>query len=403
MRLRARNLSLALAALGLLAAAVSGARAQAPVPMDGTVLKAGTREPISGATIDIYRTDIKGKYEAKTDKRGIFTYPLPQNGTFTIVVSAPGYDPQYRNDVRIGIGPKLEFELKPGSGVRPTLDDVNRVIKGGVGGKGEDPKVAEERARAEEEHAKALAEKEKFDARKIRFDAGVTAMQNKDYPTAITELSAAVEGLEGADPQFYAELGSVGGSNLAETHYRVAVELYNKKERDEAKQHLEAGAKAAALAVKFDPNKQVNYLIQGKILLLLVERFSVTDDAEAGAAAYLKAAEMETADPKKKLAYLSDAGDVYRGAYMTDKAIALYKQVLAGDPSNADSLYGIGLAAMASTSDDQTKQKEYYQTAADYLSEFVKKAASDDARATDAKGVLDTLAKDFKIKPRPLK
>ena len=163
------------------------------------------------------------------------------------------------------------------------------------------------------------------------------------------------------------------------------------------------GSKAAALAVKFEPAKQVNLLIQGKILLLLVERFGVTDNAEAGAAAYLKASELETTDPKKKLAYLADAGDVYRGAYEIDKAIELYKQVLAQDPSNADALYGIGLSAMASTSEDQTKQKEYWQTAADYLTEFTKKAPSTDERMPDAKAVIDTLSKDYKIKARPLK
>jgi len=401
MRLRTRYLALALGALAIVFVAGSSALAQAPVPLEGNVLKAGTKEPVEGAAVDIYRTDIKGKYEAKTDKRGVFTYPLPQNGVFTLVVSAPGFDPQFRPDVRIGIGPKLEFEMKPGSGLRPTLEDVNRTLKGG--GKAEDAKAAEERAKAEEEHAKAVAAKEKFDARKTHFDAGITAMQGKDYPTAISELGSAVEGLEDADPEFFAELASVGGSNLAEVHYRVAVELYNNKDRDGAKQHLDAAAKAAALAVKFEPNKQVNLLIQGKILLLLVDKFSATDFAEAGAGAYLKASEIETADPKKKLAYLADAGDVYRGAYMTDKAIGLYKQVLAGDPANADALYGIGLAAMASTAEEPAKQKEYYQTAADYLAEFVKKAPADDPRSGEAKGVIDTLAKDFKIKAKPIK
>ncbi len=402
MRLRTSKLALAVIAVAIATVAAPAIRAQAPVPIEGVVLTAGAREPVVGAVVDIYRIDIKGKYDTKTDKRGVFTYPLPQFGTFTIIVSGPGLSPQYRTDVRVGSGPRLEFEMQPGNGQRPTLEDVAKAQKGG-GPKAEDPKAAEERAKMVEEHEKAVAQKAQFDERKARFDAGIAAMTSKDYPTAVTELSAAIDGLENADPVFFGELVSVGGSNLAETHYRMAVELYNKKEKDEAKEHLELAKKASELSLRFDATKQVNYLIQAKVLGLLVERFSDTDDAETAVAAWLKAADLETAEPKKKIVYLADAGDVYRHAYMTDKAIELYRKVLASDSTNTDALYGIGLAAMAASGDDQDQLKTYYQTAADYLAEFVKKSGQDDPRVGEAKGVLDTLGKDFKIKPRPIK
>jgi hypothetical protein len=45
---------------------------------------------------------------------------------------------------------------------------------------------------------------------------------------------------------------------------------------------------------------------------------------------------------------------------------------------------------------------QMYQMAADYLKAFTDKAGSD-PRADDAKGILATLASDFKIKPRPIK
>ena len=96
------------------------------------------------------------------------------------------------------------------------------------------------------------------------------------------------------------------------------------------------------------------------------------------------------------------AADVYRFAYQTDKAIETYKKVLAVEPNNISALYGIGLAAMGTSESDDAKRKEIYQTAADYLKVFVDKAGGD-PRAAEAKGVLDTLAKDFKIKPRPIK
>ena len=102
------------------------ARAQAPVPVQGTITKQGTQEPIVGATVEFYRTDIKGKYDTKTDKKGVYTYPLPQAGVYTIIISAPGYDPQYRTGFKIGASGSLDFALKTGSGMHPTLDDVAR-------------------------------------------------------------------------------------------------------------------------------------------------------------------------------------------------------------------------------------------------------------------------------------
>jgi tetratricopeptide (TPR) repeat protein len=401
--MRVRTFNLALVAIAVLVGAGAGvqALAQAPVPLEGTVKRAGSNEPVEGAIVDIYRTDIKGKYETKTDRKGNFTYPVPMVGTYVVIVSGPGLAPQYEAGVRPSVASKrLEFGMPSGNGARPSLDDVNRAIKGGGA---EDPAAAAERAKAEAEFEKQKAEKEKFDARKVRFDAGIAALQNKDYNSAIAELTAATEGLESADPQFFAELASVGGSNLAETHYRVGADLYNQKQRDQAKTHLEKAAKAIALAIKFNPANPVSYSIQGKVLLLLVDKYGMSDHTDVGAAAYLKVADLETVDKNKKVAAVVSAGDVYRAGYMTDKAIETYKQALALDPGNGQAYYGIGLAAMGTAVEDQNKQREYWQLAADYMKAFVDKLPNDPRVTSEAKPLLETLARDYKIKPRPIK
>ena len=407
MRFSVRTLALATLAFVVTLYGVPAARAQAPVPLEGTVLSSADRSPIEGAAVDIYRTDIKGRYQTKTDRKGNFTYPVPHQGTFTVIVSAPGYAAGYKPNVRITMKlPDLNFALDKGNGARPSIEEVERFMASG-GGR-EDPAAAEARMKAEAEYAKAKAEKDQFDARKARFDAGATAMEAQDYTTAITEFSAAIYGLENADPAYYGELLGVGGRNLAETHYRVGVDLFNqsarendKAKKDAAKDHLTKGARAIAMAIKYTPNGEAIYAIQGKTLALLVDKFGEADQAETGANAYLKASETEL-DAKKKVDFIVQAGDVYRYGYMTDKAVATYKMALASDPNNLSAYYGIGLACMGTSEGDDAKRKEIWQTAADYLKVFAEKA-SGDPRATEVKGLLDMLAKDFKIKPRPIK
>src|SRR5476651_644576 len=67
-------------------------------PVNGTVeLKKadGSREPVAGALIEVYRIDIKSGFPAaKTDKKGIFAFAgMPFGGTFAFAVSAPNCSP----------------------------------------------------------------------------------------------------------------------------------------------------------------------------------------------------------------------------------------------------------------------------------------------------------------------
>src|SRR5438445_3516540 len=77
----------------------------APVSGSVELKKAdGTKEPVVGALVEVYRTDIKAGFpSAKTNKRGEFAFAgFPFGGTFTLAISAPGCAPYMFSSVKAG-------------------------------------------------------------------------------------------------------------------------------------------------------------------------------------------------------------------------------------------------------------------------------------------------------------
>src|SRR4030095_7807378 len=118
-----------LVAMAALLSAVAFAQAG---QVEGTVrLKAadGSLKPAAGVQIDIYRTDIKGRYEVKTDKNGHFVrLGLPLQGTYLFVFSGPGAATTFMNNVRITQMPVVDTTRDPGDGTVLTLEDVQKQI-----------------------------------------------------------------------------------------------------------------------------------------------------------------------------------------------------------------------------------------------------------------------------------
>ncbi|MDT7780322.1 MAG: hypothetical protein QOC99_2834 [Acidobacteriota bacterium] len=75
------------------------------------------------AEIDIYRVDAPGEYHTRTSEFGGFTYRgLSIDGTYIIIVSAPGVAPAFLKDVKCGT--QVNPTLKPGDGSRPTYEEA---------------------------------------------------------------------------------------------------------------------------------------------------------------------------------------------------------------------------------------------------------------------------------------
>src|ERR1043165_4981351 len=102
--MRFKSFLLALASAFLLAASATCVNAQVLQITGKVTLKQadGSVAPITGAQVDIYRTDIKWEDHIKTNKKGEYMHAgVPFVGVYTIIVSAPGAQPDFVKDVRL--------------------------------------------------------------------------------------------------------------------------------------------------------------------------------------------------------------------------------------------------------------------------------------------------------------
>jgi tetratricopeptide (TPR) repeat protein len=399
-----------LVALAALLSVVAGAQTS---QIEGTVkIKAedGTLKPVVGALIDIYRTDVKGHWEVKTDKGGHFIrLGLPLQGTYLFVASGPGMQPYYQNNVRISQTPNLEFVVAPGDGGTLTLEQVQSLIKGGgaaaVQPGPSKPVSAADKAKAEAEakeyEAKLKEGKElqaSFDAARVHYNTGVEMMKATppNYAAALTEFEQATS----VDPGKHAamaELAYKANANLAETHYQIGVDMFNKKDKPGAKPHFEAAVAAinkaitTASGVTSDPNVNNDLIIYYNILAknaqLLVEFYgaNIIDDTIKS---FDKA---EALDATNKNKWEIAKGRMFQAAGRTDEAVAAYKSVLASEPNNIDALYYMGLTLLASS------EREKIQESVNALADFVAKAPATDKRVPDAKSTIEAIKAQFKI------
>ena len=399
-----------LAALMMLLVAAASAQT---MQIEGTVkLKDadGSLKPVANAQVDLYRTDIKGQFSVKTDKNGRFIrLGIPLTGTYTIVASGPGCAPSWQVGVRVAQVPSIDFVLSPGDGKVPTYEEILAAMKGAPASSGAPSMSAADKAKVEAAEKERAAENEKLkglqtarDEAINHFKQGVAMRDAKNLQGALTEFEQAAA-IDPSKHQSFIEVAHKANIQLSEAHYYLGADLFNNKQRDAAKPHFEAAYQAAQKALSYaatdtaDPNIKNSQITYNQVLvkdaLLLVEHFGevkIVDDT-------VKALDtLETLDPANKGKYEVQKGDLYRFAGNTDpamseKAVAIYKGILASDPNNIEALYNLGIALLGST------DKEKIQESLNYLSDFVAKAPATDKRVPDAKATVEAIKAQYKI------
>ncbi len=385
--------------------------------------------PLSDAIIDVYRTDISGKYNTKTNKKGEFVFAgLPFVGTYLVVASHPTAQFGWVPNVKVGRGVDYEIKVTPGSGKRPTADEVKAMEKqgGGAAGGGGNASTSEsaaDKAKREE----ALRKNAEIDAtnKKIEesnavvsrtFTAGNAALLAKNYDEAIKLYDEGI-GADADHPARPVLLTQRAQALKARgvVKYNAAIVLKEDAAKTSGLEAARADFKAAAESSKkavdifkaqtapTDVQQQANFTANRLAALQTnaeSTRLFVTkvdqSQVEMGQTAYqdYMAAEL---DPARKVSAQRELALMLFDASAFEKALAEYKKILDANPDDTDALLKSGMALFnigAINNNDKTK----YQEAANYLQQFVNKAPDTDKYKSDAQAILDNLKEQQNVK-----
>lgn len=326
-----RNLVVAAAAT-LFLALTSFAQISA---MEGDV-KGEDGKPLQGAMIKINRTDIKGKYQVKTDKKGHFFYNGLPLGTYDVTVEVGGKEMDGAKGVRTRLGDPVEvpFDLEKNAKSRAAQNAAlqQAAASGGTLTKEQERSMTKEQKEAMEKaikdrEASMKKNKELNDA----FNTGVEALKAKQYDAAVTSLSKASE----LDPKQIAVW-----SQLAEAYVGQA----STKTGPEFDASMGKALEAYSKAIELNPTDGAthnNYALA----LAKAKKFDEMK-VELNKAAQL--------DPTKAGQYYYNLGALMVNAGQNDAAVDAFKKAVEADPKHADSYYqlGVGLVAKATLGAD---------------------------------------------------
>lgn len=390
----------------------------------------GQKVPAAEAFIDVYRTDLPGKYNTKTNKKGEFVFAgLPYIGTYIVVVSHPAARATWQANIKAGRNVDYAFEITPGDGKRPTIEEVKAAAAqsapatpGGGGGESSADKAKREEMLAKNKEIEESNKKiEAANATVTRtFKGGNDALIAKNWDEAIRQYD---EGLA-ADPEQTAlmtnktlalksrgvdrynaslkatdDATKASGLSSAQADFKAAAELSTKAVEAVKKSQPAAGATDPNEQARYNANKLSAMRARSEAMRLFVTKVdqSKTDDGLAAFQDYLAV----EPDPVKKDKAEHDLAQMLFDSNAFDKALAQYQKILETNPDDLEALLRSGQALFnigASSSDGTAKVK--YQEAANYLARYIEKApATDSVMKEDAKQILEAMKQAENVKP----
>ena len=398
-------------------------------PVGGTieVKKAdGTQEPVAGALIEVYRTDIKtGFPSAKSDGKGRFGFAGLALGEYTFAVSAPNCAPMIFPNVKPGME-KLLIVLKPGDGKKFTETEARSIKSVKTVDEGpREPSDEEKKAKADYEKKAAEIEEKNSKAQKTNEiitavnQDGKAAMDAKKYDLAISKYE---EGIAAA-PDF------LGSAPLFNNNRAIALRIRAVENRNIAikltdtakfegleKTKKDLAASAAGYLLTWTMLKNAPATEMGdraayesnksNALIGAQETFRIAVLTDQVDPSLMEAAKILTpeyiaveSDAVKKAAANLLIADLYRVSGDFQNAVNTYKKVLETNPGNLEAMWGGGncLIAMGVIANND---KALLQEGVDMLQKFVATAPDTNKYKAETAATIEELKKEHNVAPQ---
>jgi tetratricopeptide (TPR) repeat protein len=295
------------------------------------VVKGVDGQPVKDAVINITRTDIKGSYKVKTDKKGHYIYNGLPMGTYNLSCVVDGKEVDKVNNIKTRPGDPLEmdFDMKKSAATNAQQQQaMQQAMQSGQLSKDQERQMTpEQKKQFEEQMKKREADMKKNAALNEAYNAGKAALDANNYAQAVEEFNKAAE-LADTDNNKLAVY-----SNLADAYAKLA-KTKTGADFDAAMQKcIETYGKAIALKPD-DAGMHNNY----GLALAQAKKYA---DAQAELE---KAAQLNPAGAGQ---YYYNLGATETNAGQVDPATAAFKKAIEATPPYPEAYYQYGIALMS--------------------------------------------------------
>ena len=328
-----RNLGVAAAGMAFLA--VSGF---AQITTIEGVVKGQDGKPVEKAEVQILRTDIKGSYKTKTDKKGHYLYMGLPMGKYdvSIVVDGKVMDSMKNVSTRPGDPIPVNFDLKATQAATAQQQaQMSKAIETGQLTKEQERSLTAEQKAAMEKQIKEQSEKMKKNKElNDAFNAGMEAMTAKRYDDAIAAFDRAAAA-DATQQAIFAQLG--------EAHMKAAEGKTGADYDGHIAKAMEAYNKSIELKPD-DPGSHNNYALA----LAKAKKFPEMQ------AELKKAADL---DPQNAGKYYYNLGAILVNAGQGEAAGEAFKKAIELTPTYADAYYQYGVTLVGQAKIDTATGK----------------------------------------------
>jgi tetratricopeptide (TPR) repeat protein len=281
-------------------------------------------KPLKDAWIKIERTDIKGNYKVKTNKKGEYFHAGLPLGTYNVALEVDGKVRDELKGVRTKLGDPIpvNFDLqgqKKKNDAMQAAASTGQLTKEQARDMSPEQKAAMEKAMKEREQSLAK-NKQLNDA----FNQGVEALKAQKYDEAVTQLSKASE----MDPKQHVVWAQLADAYLGEAKTKTG---------DEQTALTAKGFDAYGKAIELKPD-DAGYHNNYALALARAKKFP---EAQAE---LTKAAQI---DPTNAGRYYFNLGALLVNNQQLDAAGDAFKKAIDSDPNYADAYYQYGISLIA--------------------------------------------------------